>query len=150
MIWLLRHGDAEDDAADDASRRLTAKGERQASAAGSALRRLEVRIDACLASPKERALGTARIAAAALDVEVEESEALRGGDFDPAELAAGRGEVLLVGHEPDFSRAIQAATGARVELKKGGVAAIDGGSLLVLLRPPALRAIAADVEGEAR
>jgi hypothetical protein len=50
--------------------------------------------------------------------------------------------VLLVGHEPDFSRAIQAATGARVELKKGGVAAIDDGTLVTLLRSPQLRRIA--------
>jgi phosphohistidine phosphatase len=57
-------------------------------------------------------------------------------------LAAGRGDVLLVGHEPDFSRAIQLATGARVELKKGGLAAIDGGKLIVLMRPRDLRTIA--------
>jgi phosphohistidine phosphatase len=47
-----------------------------------------------------------------------------------------------VGHEPDFSRAIQATTGARVELKKGGLAAINGGLLLTLLRSPQLKAIA--------
>jgi phosphohistidine phosphatase SixA len=50
--------------------------------------------------------------------------------------------VLLVGHEPDFSRAVQLATGARVELKKGGLAAIDGSILSSLLRPPQLRRIA--------
>ena len=66
------------------------------------------------------------------------SEALRGGDFDPVELAAGRGEVLLVGHEPDFSRAIQLATGGRVELKKGGLAAIEPPVLASLLRSPEL------------
>ena len=43
MIWLLRHGDAGEGAGgDDASRRLPAKGERQARAAGLALARLEV------------------------------------------------------------------------------------------------------------
>ena len=142
MIWLLRHGDAEDDAPDDASRQLTAKGERQARAAGAALAALGVEIDACLTSPKVRALQTARLACEPLGVEVEVSEALRGGDFDPAELAAGRGEVLLVGHEPDFSRAIQLVTGGRVEMKKGGLAAIDGATLIALLRPGALRRIA--------
>jgi len=78
-----------------------------------------------------------------LGARVEEAEALRGGDFDPEELAAGRGDVLLVGHEPDFSRAIEAATGCRVKLKKGGLAAIADGTLIVLLRPAELRAIAA-------
>ena len=143
MIWLLRHGHAEDSAEDDASRRLTEKGERQSRLAGEALAALSVKLDACLTSPKVRARDTARLAAKPLGVEVEEAEALRGGDFDPEELVAGRGDVMLVGHEPDFSRAVQSATGARVELKKGGVAAIEDGTLVCLLRPAQLSAIAA-------
>jgi len=142
LIWFLRHGDAEDAAADDSSRRLTAKGERQAEAAGRALAALGVDLDVCLTSPKVRALQTAEVACAPLGVPHEATAMLRGGDFDPAGVAAGRGDVLLVGHEPDFSRAIQATTGARIELKKGGVAAIDGSTLLTLLRPAQLRRIA--------
>ena len=143
MIWLLRHGDASDSAPDDASRPLTEKGERQARAAGAALAALGERIDACLASPKLRALQTAELACEALGIEPEVADELRGGDFDPAALAAGRGNVLLVGHEPDFSRAIQGATGGRVEMKKGGLAAIEGATLLTLIRPSHLRWIAA-------
>ena len=142
MIWLLRHGEAEDSADDDSRRRLTAKGERQSRAAGRALARLGVKIDVCLTSPKVRAVETARIACAELDCEVETEPALRGGDFNPGELAAGRGEVLMVGHEPDFSRAVQLATGGRIELKKGGIAAIDEAILACLLRPAQVRAIA--------
>jgi phosphohistidine phosphatase len=89
-----------------------------------------------------RALETARIACEALGIEPEVTEALRGGDFDPADLVAGRGTVLLVGHEPDLSRAIQMRTGARVEMKKGGLAAVDGPTLITLLRPGQLRRIA--------
>ena len=143
MIWLLRHGDAEDEAPDDASRRLTEKGRRQSRAAGSALARLGVSIDECLTSPKLRAAETARLACEPLGCEVTEEDALRGGDIDIEALAAGRGDVLLVGHEPDFSRAVQLATGARIDLKKGGVAAIEDGTLLVLLRPAQLKAISA-------
>ena len=142
MIWLLRHGDAEDEASDDASRRLTEKGERQARAAGRALEALGVELDCCISSPKVRALDTARIACEPLGLDVEVSDALRGGDFDPAELATGRGEVLLVGHEPDFSRAIQLATGGRIEMKKGGLAAIDGSVLSCLLRPAQIKRVA--------
>jgi phosphohistidine phosphatase len=145
VIWLLRHGDAEDTApggGGDAARRLTPKGEAQSQAAGRALAALGVELDACLASPKERARATAEIACAELGVEVELADALAGGDFDPEQLAAGRGEVMLVGHEPDFSRVIHAETGARVKLKKGGLAAIEDGLLHVLARPAELRRIA--------
>jgi phosphohistidine phosphatase len=142
VIWLLRHGEAEDDAPDDASRRLTKKGERQSRTAGLALAKLGVELEACLTSPKVRALDTARLACEALEIDVEETDSLRGGDFDPEEVAAGRGNVLLVGHEPDFSRAIQRATGARIDMKKGGLAAIDDDLLLSLLRPRQIREIA--------
>lgn len=142
MIWLLRHGDAESDAADDASRRLTREGARQAEAAGRALAALGTKVDACLTSPKLRARETAEIACHFLGVEPEAADALRSGDFDPTEVGGGRGDVLLVGHEPDFGRAIQATTGARVKLSKGAVAGIDDGTLVALLQPDLLRGIA--------
>jgi phosphohistidine phosphatase SixA len=147
VIWLLRHAQAEDEAADDASRRLTKKGERQSRDAGAALAALGVEFHACLTSPKVRAARTAELACAVLGVEPEITDELRGGDFDPDALAAGRGETLLVGHEPDFSRAVQIATGARIKLKKGGVAVIDGATLVCLLRPSELAAIAGRAEG---
>lgn len=142
MIWLLRHGDAEQGDGDDSARRLTAKGERQSAVAGRALGALGVGLDLCLSSPKLRALDTATIACEGLGVSIEVEDRLRGGSFDAPELCAGRGEVLLVGHEPDFSDAIAAVTGARVKLKKGGLAAIEDGVLQALLRPKDLSAIA--------
>jgi phosphohistidine phosphatase len=142
MIYLLRHGDAEAGSGEDAARRLTGKGERQAEGAGRALAALGIEIDSCLSSPKVRALDTARIAAGRLGCEVEVEEALAGGDFDPLALAAGRGEVLLVGHEPDFSNAVAALTGGSVRLRKGGLAGVDDGSLQMLLTPRQLRKIA--------
>jgi phosphohistidine phosphatase len=140
VIWLLRHGDAED-GSDDAARRLTEKGERQSERAGRALAALGVEIDACLTSPKVRALDTARIACRELGVEPEIEPELAGGGFDLDSVATGRGEVVLVGHEPDFSDAIGATTGARVKLKKGGVAAVEDGVLHLLLRPAELKRI---------
>jgi phosphohistidine phosphatase len=142
VIYLLRHGDAEDGAGDDAARRLTEKGQRQARDAGRALVALGVGIDACLASPKVRALETARLACEALGVEVEVTEALRGGAFDALDLAAGRGDVLLVGHEPDFSAEVGRLTGANVVMKKGGIAMVDGSTLVALLRAKELGRIA--------
>jgi phosphohistidine phosphatase len=145
MIWLLRHGDAEQgEGRPDAERELTEKGERQSVAAGKALKRLGVKLDVCLTSPKVRARQTAELACEQLGVPVEEDTRLAGGDFDPLEVAAGRGEVMLVGHEPDFSSAIALVTGSRVKMKKGGLAALDDHILHVLLRPKDLKAIAED------
>lgn len=142
MIWLLRHGDAED-GSPDAERPLTSKGERQATDAGRALAVLGVAVEACLSSPKVRALDTARLACRSLGVEVDIESRLEGGPFDAWELAAGWEDVLLVGHDPDFSTAVHDLTGAHVRLPKGGLAGVDRGELSVLLRPAQLSAIAA-------
>jgi phosphohistidine phosphatase len=143
VIWLLRHGEAEDGGGKpDAERKLTEKGERQSRDAGKALKAVGVQLDVCLTSPKVRARQTAELACDALGAPIEEDDRLAGGDFDPLEVAAGRGEVMLVGHEPDFSSAVALVTGSRVKFKKGGVAAIDDHLLHVLVRPKDLRAIA--------
>jgi phosphohistidine phosphatase len=135
LIYLLRHGEAEEGHGDDAARRLTPKGERQSRAAGKALATMGAAIDACLTSPKIRAADTARLACEALGLEPETANDLRGGPFDSLSLVAGRGDALLVGHEPDFSSEIALLTGARVKLRKGGLAIVDGSTLIALLRP---------------
>jgi phosphohistidine phosphatase len=134
VIWFLRHGEAED-GDPDFDRRLTAKGERQSRDAGATLAALGAEFELCLASPRVRARDTARLACEPLGVEVTIEEQLSGGRFDPLELAAGVDNVLLVGHEPDFSDAIAELTGGRVDLKKGGLAAVSDRELRVLLRP---------------
>lgn len=152
QLWLLRHGDAEDgDGDDDAARRLTAKGERQARAAGRALSALGVELAAVLSSPRVRARDTARLAAEPLGLEVEEVDALSGGfDRDDAlHVLTGHGaddRLLLVGHEPDFSQLVHDLSGARCRVKKGGLAVVSvargGGELQALLRPVDLARIA--------
>ena len=143
MIWILRHGDAEaGEGKPDADRDLTEKGEKQSIAAGQALKELGVELDVCLTSPKARAKRTADLACKVLGVDVEEDDRLAGGDFDPVEVAAGRGEVMLVGHEPDCSQAVALATGSRVKMKKGGLAGFDDHMLHILMRPKDLKQIA--------
>ena len=142
MLWLLRHGDAED-GSPDSERPLTDKGRLQARAVGGALKALGVELDACLTSPKVRAVETARLACEPLGVEPQLEPKLAGGPFDPEALAAGLGdEVLLVGHDPDFSMAVHSLTGAQVRMKKGGLAGIEKGELIVLMRPKELKRIA--------
>ena len=142
MIWLLRHGDAAE-GSPDSERPLTDKGREQARAAGAALKAIGVEIDACLTSPKVRAAETARIACEQLGgVEPQLEPKLAGGPFDAEALAAGLGDdVLLVGHDPDFSAAVHSLTGAQVRMKKGGLAGVDRGELMVLLRPRESKAI---------
>ena len=141
MIWLLRHGDAED-GSPDSERPLTEKGREQSRAVGAALKALGVEIDACLTSPKVRAAETARLACEPLGVEPQLEPKLAGGPFDAEALAAGLGDdVLLVGHDPDFSMAVHSLTGAQVRMKKGGLAGIEKGELMVLMRPRELRRI---------
>ncbi|HVE69106.1 MAG TPA: phosphohistidine phosphatase SixA [Solirubrobacteraceae bacterium] len=150
-LWLLRHGEAEPhDARPDAERRLTPRGERQSRDAGAALAKLGVELAAAYTSPRVRARDTARLACESLGVEPEVAEALSGG-WDAAgarDLLAGHDDgdaVLVVGHEPDLSQVVLDLVGARIDLKKGGVAAVrvDGSAeLLVLLRPQDTEAIA--------
>ena len=142
MLWLLRHGDAAE-GSPDAERLLTKKGEKQARLAGLALKQIGVEVSACLASPKVRASETARLACEPLGIEPQLEPKLAGGPFDAEALAAGLGDnVLLVGHDPDFSMAVHALTGAQVRMKKGGLAGIEKGELMVLLRPAETAAVA--------
>jgi phosphohistidine phosphatase len=141
VLWLLRHGDAAD-GSPDAERPLTKKGERQSRSAGQALAALGVKLDACLTSPKVRAAATARLACEPLGIDPQQEPKLAGGPFDAEALAAGLGDnVLLVGHDPDFSMAVHDLTGAQVRMKKGGLAGVEKGELKVLLRPVELDAI---------
>jgi phosphohistidine phosphatase len=141
VIWFLRHGDAED-TEPDFDRHLTDKGRRQSRSAGLALAALGVQIEVCLSSPKVRARETAELACEALGVEVTPDERLAGGRFDPLDLTAGLDDALLVGHEPDFSDAVGQLTGGRVDMKKGGLAAVEERELVLLLRPKETKTIA--------
>ena len=153
QLWLLRHGEAvPHDSKPDPEREVTARGERQALATGSALARLGVEFDACYTSPRLRARQTAELACRSLGTEpVVEASVDSGFDrHDALALLRAHGEdacVLVVGHEPDFSQVVHDLTGGRVDFKKGGVAAVreerGSGELLALLRPRELESIAA-------
>ena len=152
QLWLLRHGEAvPHESKPDFERELTPRGERQSATAGEALARLGVEFAACYTSPLVRAAGTARLACASLNVAPEERDAL-GKDFDldgARELLAEHDDdarILLVGHNPAFEQVVLDLTGARVDFKKGGVAAVSvsrgRGELLVLMRPRELESLA--------
>ena len=153
QLWFLRHGEAEPhDARPDADRRLTERGEEQSAAAGRALAALELTFQLVVTSPRIRALDTARLACLQLGSDFVVDDAL-SSDFaldEALELAAAAGEdkrVLFVGHDPDFTQLVHDLTGARIDLKKGGVAGVRmrgkrRGELVVLLRPRELALLA--------
>ena len=152
QLWLLRHGEAvPHESKPDAERELTARGERQSLAAGAALARLGIEFAAVYTSPLVRAVGTARLACEALNVEPEEEQLLANGfDRDDALELLGRHDadarVLVVGHEPSFSQVVHDLAGGRVDFKKGAVVAVrvEGGrgELIVMLRPRELESLA--------
>jgi phosphohistidine phosphatase len=147
--------------------------------AGIALARLQAGFEAILFSPKTRARQTAELAATQWSEEQRERLSVYpplAAGFDArqalAELAGltADGHLLLVGHEPDLSGVIGDLTGARPDLKKGGLAVVRleggaagrrpagraplyphsegaGGELAVLLRPRELALIAGGVGG---
>jgi phosphohistidine phosphatase len=151
QLWLLRHADAEPHGTrQDSERRLTERGERQARLAGVAIGRMGVEFEALLSSPKERALRTATVAAQAWSERSELDRSERGRfEVDPSlaesfdarqALAAlaglsADGRLLVVGHEPDLSTVVAELTGARIDLKKGGLAVVR------LMESPPARAV---------
>jgi phosphohistidine phosphatase len=162
QLWLLRHADAEPHGTrPDAERRLTERGERQARLAGTAIARLGVEFEALLSSPRERAMRTATVAAQAWSEQqrgrLEVYPPLAGGFDGQQALAALDGlgpqaRALMVGHEPDLSGVVGELTGARIDLKKSGLAVVrmegPSGELLMLLRPRELALIAGDSGAE--
>lgn len=142
MLWLLRHAEAADGEPDD-ERALTARGVAHAEAAGRALARLGEQIELCLSSPKRRAVQTAELACEPLGVQVTTEPALGGEPIDVRAITGGLDNVLLVGHDPSLSLLLHDLTGTQSRMKKGGLAGISKGELLVLLRPTDLAAIAA-------
>lgn len=143
-IIFLRHGQAEDDdGSGDAARELTPKGVLQSERAGIALRELGLVPDLCLASPRVRALETARIACREMGLEPVVEPSLGSAGFRADELVAGVGTVLLVGHEPTFSGEVGRLTGGSVRMRKGGVAVVRESRLELLAGPDVLARVAA-------
>jgi len=152
QLWLLRHGEAvPHESKRDFDRELTPRGERQSAAAGEGLARLGLEFAACYTSPLVRARETAELACKQLNVTPEERDAIgEGFDLDTVKellTAHADGErILVVGHNPSFEQVVLDLTGARIDFKKGGVAAmrVSGprGELIALLRPRELESLA--------
>jgi phosphohistidine phosphatase len=130
QLFLLRHAEAEPDAASDAKRVLTAKGTKQAETVGKFCLEHGFVPEIILSSPLTRAEETARLLARELNVSkiVQIEEFLRPGmtaerafsglresfiGLRKREKSPERASILLVGHEPDFSNFAGVLIGGR-------------------------------------
>jgi phosphohistidine phosphatase len=129
-LYLLRHGKADwpnwDKPDDD--RPLTDEGRKQLASVAKMLARLEI-APVILTSPLPRASQTAEIAGKHLREKIRVESLLRPG-FDAGKLKKilqdfSGDSLMIVGHEPDFTRTIFQLTGGNTKLPKAGVALID-------------------------
>jgi phosphohistidine phosphatase len=143
QLLLLRHGKAEDcSPGGDFSRELEEKGHEQARHAARILTAADLLPDLVLSSPFVRAKQTANTFTAAagmpgpifldwlacgMSPETALAELSHFPEFE---------RIMIVGHEPDFSRLISHCLGgsAEIEVRKGSVTCLD-------LRLPSPRAI---------
>lgn len=136
-IYILRHGIAEDAPAGqpDSERALTSDGRKKLRNVLRTAASAGVAPSLILTSPYKRALQTAQLAAEVLDYK---GELLRTKALEPAsapksvwdEIRVHKDEatILLVGHEPLFSRLMAYLLGSpnlQVDFKKGAIACIE-------------------------
>jgi phosphohistidine phosphatase len=157
IVYFLRHGLAgvrEEWQGDDARRPLTKKGIKNLVTQAKTLARLDLQLDVIITSPLTRAFQTADIVARALKMvaQLQQDERLRPGFSrdDLEQVLADHPQaknIMLVGHEPDFSLTISALIGGgKVILKKGSLTRVDitttdplQGDLVWLLPPKSMR-----------
>jgi len=157
ILYFLRHGLAGSRDAwegDDSRRPLTKKGLKNMARQAKILAQLDLRLDVIITSPLTRASQTADIVAGELKMvaQLKQDERLAPGfGRDHLEqMLTDHPEtknLMLVGHEPDFSLTISTLTGGgNVMLKKGGLARVDltdtaplQGDLVWLLPPKIMR-----------
>jgi phosphohistidine phosphatase len=129
-LYLLRHGKADWPGWNkpDEERPLTPDGRAEVAVVAKLLARLGI-APVILTSPLPRASQTAEIAGKYLRTKVREEPLLRPG-FNATNLRrilkdySGK-SLMIVGHEPDFTRTICRLTGGETKLSKAGVALVE-------------------------
>jgi phosphohistidine phosphatase len=152
-VYFLRHGEADwpNWTGPDSDRPLTDKGIKEMKIIGEGIAGLKIELAAILTSPYRRASQTAEAVGQALSLPAKIEPALAPG-FDSPALGAliehyGGGDLMLVGHEPDFSATIRAVTGGDVKMARAGFACVEvidphglRGELVWLIPPKVFKA----------
>ena len=151
-LYFLRHGEADwpNWNKPDDERPLTERGKKEMKKIAAFLECLDLSLDHIITSPLPRAKQTAEAVAERFDLPLHEDELLEPG-FGGSELKQllkkypGE-EIMVVGHEPDFTKTISALTGASLKLSKAGLALVEAdvqavrGRLLWLIPPKIAKA----------
>ena len=163
-LYFLRHGLAGDSGqweGDDFERPLTEEGEARMRNEAKIIAKLGLKPNYILTSPLKRAQQTAQIVVDCLAAEglirksaLTEDKRLSPGFGMPElevilRIKSNAQAIMLVGHEPDFSKVIGQLIGSgRVVCKKGGLARVDlfdaptpAGELVWLIPPKLLDGI---------
>ncbi|MCU7494529.1 MAG: hypothetical protein HF314_01285 [Ignavibacteria bacterium] len=134
-VYLVRHGAAEDKkpGESDFDRELTEEGKKKMTLAVKGWKNLIPRLDTLVSSPLIRAVQTAEVARKAYGIkeEVIKDNRLMPGSRTEEVVALinempGE-EIVLFGHEPDFSTHLSrliSNSGAGIDFKKGAIAKI--------------------------
>lgn len=149
QLTIIRHAIAED-GADDAARPLSKKGRKRFEEIVKTLEKLELRFDRVLHSPKKRAVDTALMLRALCDGELESTPLLAQEPSVELWKLLETERLAVVGHEPHLTSLMSwlvtgEASGGNFELRKGGVAQLEGEPepagmrLITLLTPRVLR-----------
>jgi phosphohistidine phosphatase len=153
LLYLLRHADADwpDWDGPDDERPLNQRGKKQTRKIAKFLDALDLELDDILTSPLPRARQTADIVADRFKLHVREEESLGGGFHvgDLKELVRKYcvENLMIVGHEPNFTDVIGDLTGADCKLSKAGLALVElddrkmEGRLLWLFPPRIAKAL---------
>ncbi len=142
LLYLLRHAEAENIAASDFQRRLTPKGEKQATLLGKFCQREGIIPELILSSPVLRARQTAEGVSRFLpEVPCQEATWAACGMAPAQALEELRvykkfSSILLVGHQPDLGYLAAAFLGIHharaLRVRKGLLMGIETGSMLRL------------------
>ena len=139
-LILWRHADAED-GVPDMARKLTKKGRKQAERVAEWLEERLPKDYVLISSPAVRARETAEALGKPKLVEALAPGATTREILRTAGWPDGDGTVVLVGHQPDFGRAIAYIVSARETdwtLKKGGLWWLAPGEVRAVVSPDLL------------
>ena len=134
QLYILRHANADTEAATDDARELSEKGREQAKNVAQFCTRHGVRPDVIFSSPLIRAQQTAKPVAKELGMEVTTARWLACGATPEGilgQLSAlkGAASVMLVGHQPDLGELIAhllgAGEGGNINVRKAALTLVE-------------------------